>query len=390
LSPLGYFGSPSDLELAGKPAPPIRARAWLNSEPLDWRDLHGKVTLLEFWNAESTLCVQAMAALRRLHESYRSAGLQIISVHTPTSDVDEVRRFAREYRLPFPIVVDEKAGDLGATARAYGVTVFPSIFLVDHAGVVHTVNLANDNGKHFVDTVVAFLKKAGAPDVLPIAPDNEISEELTRTVVDEFRRRAFDAPATGQIHGTVEDGKGWAIAGAKVEATLQLLIRFGGQPSNHYRISGRRYSATTGPDGRFELPGLCKGAYALKYTAEGKAGLQDTTWIAPDLQPVTADAVLDQGDAIEGIVRDESGKPVAGVELLSKERRYSTRDGTLCWEPTPPATVVTDAEGRFRVEKLLTGDYRFELGARGFPRQTLDWVPAGSTSVNAVLNRGAQ
>ncbi|MFQ5912541.1 MAG: hypothetical protein ACE5JS_05115 [Nitrospinota bacterium] len=33
----------------GQPAPPIQSRVWLNSEPLDWGSLRGKVVLVDMW-----------------------------------------------------------------------------------------------------------------------------------------------------------------------------------------------------------------------------------------------------------------------------------------------------------------------------------------------------
>ncbi len=33
----------------GQEAPPIRSDLWLNSEPLDWSSLRGKVVLVDMW-----------------------------------------------------------------------------------------------------------------------------------------------------------------------------------------------------------------------------------------------------------------------------------------------------------------------------------------------------
>ncbi len=35
--------------LIGRPAPPIRSKTWLNSEPIEWSSLRGKVVLVEMW-----------------------------------------------------------------------------------------------------------------------------------------------------------------------------------------------------------------------------------------------------------------------------------------------------------------------------------------------------
>ena len=35
--------------LIGRPAPPIRSETWINSAPIEWSSLRGKVVLVEMW-----------------------------------------------------------------------------------------------------------------------------------------------------------------------------------------------------------------------------------------------------------------------------------------------------------------------------------------------------
>jgi hypothetical protein len=59
---------------------------------------------------------------------------------------------------------------------------------------------------------------------------------------------------------------------------------------------------------------------------------------------------------VEGVVRDETGVPVAGIEVIGLPRQ---RD--LLW--SPPAT--TDAEGRFQLALDAPGEYGLLLSWRG-------------------------
>ena len=59
---------------------------------------------------------------------------------------------------------------------------------------------------------------------------------------------------------------------------------------------------------------------------------------------------------VTGTVRDESRKPVAGIQVIGLPR-----DRDLGWS----APAVSDAEGRFRLELIAPGDYGFLLSSNG-------------------------
>ena len=86
-------------------------------------------------------------ALRELYSPYHPAGLEIVSIHAPTEDADEIRRFARDYRLPYPVVIDEgKPGSAGKTAQAFAIRGRTCAFLIDHEGKIHSVGKPTVNG----------------------------------------------------------------------------------------------------------------------------------------------------------------------------------------------------------------------------------------------------
>jgi hypothetical protein len=114
FSPLRTLSSGSERKLDGQPAPPLHIASWLNTKPMDLAALRGKVVLVEFGNIWDTYDHRYSQALRELYSLYHSAGLEIVSIHSPAEDADEIRRFARDYRLPYPVVIDEgKPGSVG-------------------------------------------------------------------------------------------------------------------------------------------------------------------------------------------------------------------------------------------------------------------------------------
>lgn len=103
---------------------------WLNSPPLDWKKLQGKVVLIDFWEYTCINCVRTFDYLKRWDKLYRPAGLVIIGVHAPEFDFAydpmNVRRAAQRFGLTFPIVIDSEF----RIWRSYGNNTWPNKFLI--------------------------------------------------------------------------------------------------------------------------------------------------------------------------------------------------------------------------------------------------------------------
>src|SRR5207247_2128181 len=86
------------------------AADWLNSPPLNWNDLRGKVVLLEFWTFDCSNCRGSIPWLRAVEDSYREKGLRIVGVHTPELPQEYQRQNVvakvGEYALTNPQMLD--------------------------------------------------------------------------------------------------------------------------------------------------------------------------------------------------------------------------------------------------------------------------------------------
>ncbi len=116
---------------------------------------------------------------------------------------------------------------------------------------------------------------------------------------------------------------------------------------------------TSEADGRYELPGLAPGAYELEVETERgvspEGGYKVEVAAGATLE---RDLVVDEGGAIRGTVVDAEGKPVAGVEVVTR-----TADGRMSWSfGNQPKS---DGAGAFTLEGLRPGDYRV-IAQRGF------------------------
>ena len=121
--------------LEGKQAPDFDLKT-IKGDRIRLSDLRGKVVLLNFWATWCPPCRDEMPLFRRVYKKYKDKGFEILAVSTDT-DVRVVKKFIREFKIPFPVLMDEK-GDL---TKLYQVQGIPTSFLIDRDGKVIKVRL---------------------------------------------------------------------------------------------------------------------------------------------------------------------------------------------------------------------------------------------------------
>ncbi len=118
----------------GKVRAPEIGRIWLNSPPLSFRQLRGRVVLVDFWDYTCVNCVRTLPYVQNWHERYRDQGLTVIGVHTPEFTFAQyesnVERGIREFGLTYPVVIDSNREIWKAFANRY----WPTKYLLDKDG----------------------------------------------------------------------------------------------------------------------------------------------------------------------------------------------------------------------------------------------------------------
>jgi thiol-disulfide isomerase/thioredoxin len=242
------------------------ATGWLNSPPLTAADLRGKVVLINFWTYTCINWLRQLPYVRAWAERYGDQGLVVIGVHTPEfafeSDVDNVRRAARDARVDYPVAIDSDY----AVWRAFDNMYWPALYFVDAQGHIRhhhfgegsyeesemiIQQLLEDAGiegvGHGLVSVDARGVEAGADWGSLRSPENYVGYGRTENfaspggpVLDE--RRVYDAPARLRLNH-------WALSGDwTVEREAAVLNGANGRIA--YRFHARDLHLVMGPAAR--------------------------------------------------------------------------------------------------------------------------------------------
>lgn len=192
----------------------------------------------------------------------------------------------------------------------------------------------------------------------------------------DFEIGAFTLVAGFTIHGIVTGPDGRPVAGATIQSIGQY--RPGGAPTR---------TATADTDGRFRIEGLSSdlvdlGARASGYPVLTRAGVRTN-----NDEPIQLE--LKTGASVTGRVLDNGGNGVAGIFVsLEIERDFLTGADPRLWnaEDTFPRRR-TDAEGRFRFERLGGGTWSAEAkrGTEGAKLDQIELAPGAEREIELLL-----
>lgn len=226
------------------------------------------------------------------------------------------------------------------------------------------------------------LIEARHPDFAPGRARVTLAAEASHAILLRLRPKADTrfAGAGASIAGRVVGPDGSPVAGARVAARIVVENRAAAGADLHPPGAD-----TSEADGTFRLDGLDPGAYDLvaiddEHAAARAAGI-----------PAGAEGVkLEMGaaGAIRGTVRDEAGKPVAAFSVV-----VSIPRGALEREHVTTRSFL-DAEGRYAIEGLGSGDYELVAAALGAApsapaKATIQSPPGEPVTVDLALAHGA-
>ena len=106
----------------------------LNGEEHRLSDYKGQGVFLNFWGTWCKPCAKEMPAMDRQYEVFKDQGVQILAVNIAQSNF-EVERFADQYGLDFPIVIDKTK----SVMEAYNIDPLPTTLLINPDGEIEKI-----------------------------------------------------------------------------------------------------------------------------------------------------------------------------------------------------------------------------------------------------------
>ena len=124
-------------------APPLNISQWFNTpQAITLESLRGRVVLLHAFQMLCPGCVaHGLPQAQKVHRLFAPGDVAVLGVHTvfeyhAVMTAAALQVFMHEYRLDFPIGIDQSDGSQGVplTMRAYGLRGTPSLVLLDRQG----------------------------------------------------------------------------------------------------------------------------------------------------------------------------------------------------------------------------------------------------------------
>lgn len=181
--------------------PALQTSLWLNTpQPVTLDGLRGKVVVLHTFQILCPGCVsQGLPQALRIHRLFAHDQGAVIGLHTVFEHHDvmgpqALRAFLHEYRIPFPVGVDQAdpEGPVPLTMQAYGLRGTPSVVVLDRDGRVRLNHFGQIDDLQLGAVIGRLLVEAPA-----------------RSTVDAGDRATFRAGASACADGAcaVRDGR---------------------------------------------------------------------------------------------------------------------------------------------------------------------------------------
>ncbi len=154
--------------VAGNTAPGFSLKALDNKEySLNSLVERGPV-VAAFFKISCPVCQFTFPFLERLHKRYGGDGVTFLGISQ--DDGRGTTKFAKEYGITFPILIDDEDGYV--VSNAYGLTNVPTVFLIDTDGTVKVSSMGFD--KKDLEKIAADLAERKKISLAPLFRPDEV------------------------------------------------------------------------------------------------------------------------------------------------------------------------------------------------------------------------
>lgn len=167
--------------------------AWINSKPLDWNTLKGKVVLIDFWTYSCINCIRTLPHLKSWYAKYHHMGFEIIGVHSPEfqfeHELNNVRHAVVENGLLYPVALDNQF----MTWQNFNNEYWPAHYLVNKDGDVVYVHFG-EGEYEATENNIRYLLGLGNPMAAGQAENNPVVSQTPETYLGYRRSERYASP----------------------------------------------------------------------------------------------------------------------------------------------------------------------------------------------------
>jgi thiol-disulfide isomerase/thioredoxin len=136
---------------------------WLQSDVTDLESLRGKVVIVEFWTFGCGNCKATLPYLQNIYATYKSAGLEIVGVHSPEFDYEKdpvaIQEATDRLGVTWPIALDTNRESFWGW-QSGGSGYWPRVYVVDQVGRIRFDHIGEGAYDELERTVAALLGSA--------------------------------------------------------------------------------------------------------------------------------------------------------------------------------------------------------------------------------------
>jgi len=120
----------------------------LHGEPAAMSDYKGKIVVMDFWGSWCGPCRQELPIFQKVYDKYKSKGVVFLGMNweQPQGSAEDRLKRVRDYmaqnKYTFPVVIDHNR----QAVEPYGITGFPTVFIVDKTGQIRFKNVGVADG----------------------------------------------------------------------------------------------------------------------------------------------------------------------------------------------------------------------------------------------------
>jgi peptide-methionine (R)-S-oxide reductase len=199
-----------------KTAPALVDGKWINSDPLFLDGLRGRVVFIEFWTFGCYNCINTLPTVKSFDAKYRDKGLTVIGIQSPEFEREKVfeniTAAVNKHEIKYPILIDNEMKNW----NAYGVTAWPTIFILDKQGRIRYKQLGEGNYAYQEKVIQTLLAEGKATasnasdevfdGVKVVKTDAEWKKILTPAQFNILREDGTDYAFKSQYHDNKEHG----------------------------------------------------------------------------------------------------------------------------------------------------------------------------------------